>query len=254
MPSKDASKSMTETDAQDLLKQSAKAIKHLSKIDEKLAALIKEVGPFNIEISHLQSSFEALARSIVYQQLTGKAAASIFNRVRLLTSETTFPTPDELLALPEATIRAAGLSQSKTLALLDLAAKTRAGLVPAPNQMESMSDAEIVEALTSIRGVGPWTVEMLLIFRLGRLDVMPSTDYGVRKGFALTYGKITPTTSKAVKKTAAASKIADDLPTPKELLNYAEIWRPYRSIASWYMWRAVEIHQARTKLENQKNA
>jgi 3-methyladenine DNA glycosylase/8-oxoguanine DNA glycosylase len=251
MPSKNASQSTRESTAQDLVKQAEKAMKHLSQVDEKLGALIEEVGPFTLEISHLQSSFEALARSIVYQQLAGKAAASIFNRVRTLISEKAFPTPDELLALPEATVRAAGLSRSKTLALLDLAEKTKAGLVPEPEQMESMSDAEIVATLTSIRGIGPWTVEMLLIFRLGRLDVMPASDYGVRKGFALTYGKLKKTATKTLKKTTAASKPPDDLPTPKELMDYAEIWRPYRSIASWYMWRAIERHQARTKLENQ---
>ncbi|MDR3615869.1 MAG: DNA-3-methyladenine glycosylase [Candidatus Obscuribacterales bacterium] len=252
MPSKNVSKSTRESAAEDLIKQSKKAMKHLSKVDAKLGTLIEEVGPFTLEIAHLQSSFEALARSIVYQQLAGAAAASIFNRVRTLISETAFPTPDELLALPEATVRAAGLSRSKTLALLDLAEKTKAGLVPEPEQMQSMSDVEIIAALTSIRGIGPWTVEMLLIFRLGRLDVMPATDYGVRKGFALTYGKLKRTATKSVKKTTtAASKPPDDLPTPKELTDYAEIWRPYRSIASWYMWRAVELHQARTKLENQ---
>jgi DNA-3-methyladenine glycosylase II len=253
MPSKNVSTSTRESAAQDLIKQSEKAMKHLSKVDAKLGALIEEVGPFTLEISHLQSSFEALARSIVYQQLAGAAAASIFNRLRTLISEKAFPTPDELLALPEATVRAAGLSRSKTLALLDLAEKTKAGLVPEPEQMESMSDAEIVAALTSIRGIGPWTVEMLLIFRLGRLDVMPATDYGVRKGFALTYGKPKRTATKSVKKitATAASKPPDDLPTPKELTDYAEIWRPYRSIASWYMWRAIELHQARSKLENQ---
>jgi DNA-3-methyladenine glycosylase II len=251
MPSKNATKSTKETAAQDLVKQSKKAMKHLAKVDAKLGALIEEVGTFTLEISHLQSSFEALARSIVYQQLAGASAASIFNRVRTLVSETEFPTPDALLALPEATVRAAGLSRSKTLALLDLAEKTKAGLVPEPEQMESMTDAEIVAALTSIRGIGPWTVEMLLIFRLGRLDVMPATDYGVRKGFALTYGKPKRTASKSAKKTSATSKPADALPTPKEITDYAEIWRPYRSIASWYMWRAVELHQARTKLENQ---
>ena len=252
MPSKSAT-------TKDLVKQSEKAMKHLAKVDPKLADLIKEVGPFTLEIAHLQSSFEALARSIVYQQLAGAAASSIFNRVRTLVSEHSFPTPDELLALPEETLRAAGLSRSKMLALLDLAEKTKAGSVPSPEQMESMTDAEIVAALTSIRGIGPWTVEMLLIFRLGRLDVMPSTDYGVRKGFALTYGRPKSAAKKLIKKPLAikasspkektVKKPADDLPTPKEVTEYAEIWRPYRSIASWYMWRAIDVHQARTELE-----
>jgi DNA-3-methyladenine glycosylase II len=205
----------------------AHALEHLAKVDKKLGKLMEAKEAFVLKISHIQSTFEALAESIVYQQLTGKAAASIFNRLKVLTHETNFPTPDELLALPEAKIRSVGLSQAKTLALIDLSRRTKEGLVPEVKQLEKMSDEEILKTLTAIRGIGPWTVEMILIFRLGRLDVMPATDYGVRKGFALLYKM-------------------DELPTPKFLLNYAEKWRPYRTVASWYMWRATENKDGRS--------
>ena len=204
------------------------AVQILAKADKKLGKLISTKEPFRLNIGHLQNTFEALAESIVYQQLTGKAAASIFNRLKIITHEDKFPTADEILALPETSLRAVGLSQAKTLAIIDLARKTKEGLVPEVEQLVAMSDQQIIDTLTTIRGIGPWTVEMLLIFRLGRLDVMPATDYGVRKGFALTYKM-------------------DELPTPKYLLNYAEKWRPYRTIASWYMWRALEGEGGRSK-------
>ncbi|HEY9684878.1 MAG TPA: DNA-3-methyladenine glycosylase [Oculatellaceae cyanobacterium] len=213
------------------------ALEHLAKVDKKLGKLIEAKEAFILKISHMQSTFEALAESIVYQQLTGKAAASIFNRLKVLTHETNFPTPDELLALPEATIRGVGLSQAKTLALIDLSRRTKEGLVPQVSELEKMSNEDILKTLTAIRGIGPWTVEMILIFRLGRLDVMPCTDYGVRKGFSLVYGM-------------------DELPTPKYLLNYAEKWRPYRTVASWYMWRALENPNGRSAkaLKKEKDA
>jgi DNA-3-methyladenine glycosylase II len=204
------------------IKTAEAAVAVLAKADKKLAKVIEKASPFRLEIPHLQSTFEALAESIVYQQLSGKAAASIFNRLKVLTGETAFPTPEEILALPQSALRGAGLSQAKTLAILDLAARTKAGLIPSADAMQKMSDDELVEILTAVRGIGRWTVDMILIFRLGRLDVMPATDYGVRKGFALTY------------------KLAD-LPAPKELLAHAERWRPYRTIGSWYMWRANEV-------------
>lgn len=211
------------------------AIDILAKKDKKLAKVIEKCQRFRLEIPHLQTTFEALAESIVYQQLTGKAAASIFNRLKIVTGETAFPTPAELLALPQSTLRGVGLSQAKTLALLDLSARTKAGLVPSADQMHKMSDEELVESLTAIRGIGRWTVDMILIFRLGRLDVMPAGDYGVRKGFALTYN-------------------LEELPTAKELYAYAERWRPYRTVGSWYMWRAIELYKesAKAKAESAK--
>jgi 3-methyladenine DNA glycosylase/8-oxoguanine DNA glycosylase len=133
-----------------------------------------------------------------------------------------FPTPEELLNTPDERLRRAGLSRAKTAAMKDIAAKTLTGVVPSSREIARMSEAEIIERLTTIRGVGPWTVEMLLIFTLGRADVLPTTDYGVRKGFALTYGW-------------------KELPTPKELLEYGERWRPHRTTAAWYCWRALEL-------------
>ncbi len=210
------------------VKRADKAVETLSKVDKKLAKLIVTKPRFQLKISPIQSTFEALAESIVYQQLNGKAAASIFNRLKILTNETQFPTPEEILALPESTIRSVGLSQAKTLALIDLSRKALDGLVPDVEQLEDMTDQEILDCLTAIRGIGPWTVQMLLIFRLGRLDVMPATDYGVQQGFALTYR-------------------LKELPTPKYLLSYAEKWRPFRTVGSWYMWRALDKDNGRSK-------
>ena len=159
--------------------------------------------------------------TITYQQLTGRVAATIFARVKALFPDRAFPTPEELREIPEAQLRGAGLSRAKTAALKDIAEKTLAGVVPAPRELEAMEDAEIIRRLTQIRGVGPWTVNMLLMFRLGRPDILPATDYGVRKGFALVYGW-------------------KELPTPAELLEFGEKWRPYRTTASWYLWRALD--------------
>jgi DNA-3-methyladenine glycosylase II len=170
----------------------------------------------------VQSPFEALAESIVYQQLTGKAASTILGRVVNLFRPRRFPRPQDLLEAPDALLRKAGLSRNKTAALKDLAAKAIDGTVPPLAKLKQLSDTEIIERLTAVRGVGPWTVEMLLIFRLARPDVLPATDYGVRKGFAKLRG-------------------LRELPTPKELLEYGERWRPFRSVASWYLWRALDL-------------
>jgi 3-methyladenine DNA glycosylase/8-oxoguanine DNA glycosylase len=205
----------------------SQAIKKLSLADPELGNVIKLSPPFQLVIASARDTYETLAESIVYQQLTGKAAASIFARLRKLTNEEKFPTPQEILALPDADIRSVGLSEAKTRAIIDLSRRMAEGALPSIEQLTTMSDHQIVESLTTIRGIGVWTVEMLLIFRLGRMDVMPATDYGVRKGFARTY------------------RLAD-LPTPKYLLGYAEKWRPYRTVASWYMWRALENTDGRS--------
>jgi 3-methyladenine DNA glycosylase/8-oxoguanine DNA glycosylase len=203
------------------------AVETVAKADKKLARIIEAVGPCLLKANDIQHPFEALAESIVYQQLTGKAAATIFGRVRTLCQESgpmspgpMSPTQVQLLAVEE--LRAAGCSQAKALAIKDLAEKTVSGVVPNIVEMHTLSDEELVERLTAIRGIGTWTVEMLLIFRLGRLNVMPSADYGIRKGFALTYD-------------------LPELPTPKALTAYGERWQPYRTIASWYLWRALEL-------------
>jgi len=198
------------------------AARVLSASDRKLARLIERVGPFRMRPEAVQSPFEALAESIVYQQLTGKAAATILGRVVALFRPRRFPRPQDLIEARDALLREAGLSRNKTAALKDLAAKTLDGTVPPLAKLKQLSDTEIIERLTAVRGVGPWTVEMLLIFRLARPDVLPATDYGVRKGFAKLRG-------------------LRELPAPKELLEYGERWRPYRSVASWYLWRALDL-------------
>ena len=196
------------------------AVRVLKAVDPKLARVIERVGPLGLEADGMQSPFHALAESIAYQQLTGKAAATIFGRVCDLFPRKK-PTPERLLRTPDATLRACGLSRAKTLAMKDLAAKTLDGTVPALRALTRMEDEEIVERLTQVRGVGRWTVEMLLLFRLGRADVLPTTDYGIRKGFMMAFG-------------------TRDLPTPREVAARGERWRPYRSAASWYLWRVVD--------------
>ncbi len=198
------------------------ALRSLSSKDPVLGKLIKKVGKFKLELEPINSPFHALAESIVYQQLTGKAAATIFGRVSALFDSPEFLCPDQVAAISDDLLRSAGLSRSKLASIKDLANKAIEGLVPEPKKLRKMSDEEIIESLTTIRGIGNWTVEMMLIFRLGRMDVLPIHDYGVRKGFALTFGQ-------------------SDLPKPKELEAYGERWRPYRTIASWYLWRALEL-------------
>ncbi len=197
------------------------AVSHLKSRDRRLARLIERSHPLRLELAHTQSLFHALTEAIVYQQLSGRAAGTIFGRVRAIYAPKRFPTPADLVATPPARLRAAGLSNAKTAAVQDLARRTASRELPTLAQARRLTDDELVERLTVVRGIGPWTVHMLLIFRLGRPDVLPVADYGVRKGFALTYRK-------------------RELPTPAELTAHAERWRPYRSLASWYMWRALD--------------
>jgi 3-methyladenine DNA glycosylase/8-oxoguanine DNA glycosylase len=204
------------------------AVAALVRADRPLARVIKKAGPFTHRPGKLENPFQYLLRAIVYQQLTGKAAATIFSRVAQLYPGRGGIKPEALLATREAKLRAAGLSRGKVLAVKDLAAKTLDGTVPTLARLKRMDDAEIVSRLVEVRGVGPWTVEMLLIFRLGRPDVLPASDYGVRNGFKLTYG-------------------TKELPAPKEILAHGERWRPYRSIASWYLWRAVDLEREKDK-------
>ena len=187
-----------------------------------LGALIARVGAFGLEPGPTQSLFAALARAIVYQQLSGAAAATILGRVKALFAPRRFPTPRDLLAMPEERLRAAGLSTAKTAALRDLAERTLDGTVPSMALVRRMGDEEIIERLIQVRGIGRWTVEMLLMFRLGRADVLPVSDLGVRKGFARTFGK-------------------RGLPPPTVIQRRAERWRPYRCVACWYIWRALEL-------------
>ena len=199
----------------------AEATGYLSSKDEKLAALIAETAQFQADMDAAQSPYEALLESIAYQSISGKAAATIFARIKALGANGRPPTPEQMLKLRTAALRKAGLSGAKVLAMKDLAQKTIEGIVPTRDQAEKLSDAELVERLDSVRGIGAWTVEMFLIFNLGRPDVLPIHDLGVKKGWSVTYGK-------------------KHMPKPKELLAFGERWRPYRTIASWYMWRAFE--------------
>ncbi|MGC3959790.1 MAG: DNA-3-methyladenine glycosylase [Verrucomicrobiota bacterium] len=204
------------------------AQQYLQKADRNLARIIKQVGPCPLAPRRGIQPWQALVRSVAYQQLNGTAAETIFKRFLALFPETKFPDPQQIVAASEERLRSAGLSRAKTAAIKDIAAQTLAGVVPERRAMARLSDAEIIERLTTIRGVGPWTVEMLLMFTLGRPDVLPATDYGVRSGFALVYG-------------------CKELPPPKEILAYGERWRPYRTVASWYLWRAVDLAKAKAK-------
>jgi DNA-3-methyladenine glycosylase II len=208
---------------------SAAAIEHLRASDAKLGALIERAGAFTLRLDRAQSPFESLLESILYQQLHGKAAATIHRRVREYFGGD--PAPQLLLDTPDEVLRAAGVSGNKIKALKDLAARTLDGTVPAHAAIGKMTDEEIVERLTKVRGIGRWTVEMLLIFRMGRPDVLPATDYGVRKGFALTFQRIP--------KTRALT--AEDLPKPEVLLKRGKRWAPFCSVASWYLWRACDL-------------
>jgi 3-methyladenine DNA glycosylase/8-oxoguanine DNA glycosylase len=193
----------------------------LAQRDECLKRLIEQTLPFQIDVDNAQSPYEALLESIAYQSISGKAAATIFGRVKALSATGRGPTPQEMLKLRKPVLRKAGLSGAKILAMKDLAQKTIDGIVPSFEEAQKLSDDELVERLVSVRGIGAWTVEMFLIFRLGRPDVLPIHDLGVKKGWSVTYGK-------------------KHMPKPKELLAFGERWRPYRTVASWYMWRAFE--------------
>lgn len=202
------------------------ALAHLSAADPRLKRLIELVGACALRPKR-RSPFEALVQAVTYQQLNGKAAATILGRFKRLYPRR-FPTPEDILSTSDDQLRSAGLSRAKTAAIKDIAAKTLAGIVPASRQIKNLSDEEIIERLTEVRGVGPWTVQMLLIFTLGRPDVMPSTDYGVLQGYALTFGR-------------------RKLPKPLDLLKASEPWRPYRSTAAWYFWRALELTEEKRK-------
>ena len=194
----------------------------LAGCDPKLAGLIARARPFPPLTEKVVRPFDALAESIAYQQLSGKAAATIFARFRALYPRRKWLSPELVLATPDARLRSAGLSGSKSAAIKDLAAKTLDGTIPRRGAFDLMSDEEIIARLTTVRGIGRWTVEMFLLFDLQRLDVWPVDDYGVRKGYAKTFRK-------------------KQLPTPKELFAIGERWRPYRSVAAWYFWRALEL-------------
>jgi DNA-3-methyladenine glycosylase II len=197
------------------------AYRYLAATDPRMAALIARSKRYDVKPGGLVRPFDALAESIAYQQLSGKAAATIWGRVRALYGKRKYLDPKAVLKTPDRKLRGAGLSGSKVTALKDLAAKTIDGTVPTAAALAKMSDDEIIERLIQVRGIGRWTVEMLLLFDLARPDVWPIHDYGVQKGFAKTFGK-------------------RKLPTPKQLLKLGKKFAPYRSIAAWYFWRALD--------------
>ncbi|MEQ1628539.1 MAG: DNA-3-methyladenine glycosylase 2 family protein [Nitrospira sp.] len=206
---------------------SASAIRHLSRVDPVMRRLIRDVGPFALTPKVRRTPFESLARAIAFQQLHEKAAESILKRFIALFPGRRFPRPAELLTAHADAIRGAGFSGAKVLALRDLAAKTLNGTVPTGRAITLLDDEAIVERLVEVRGIGRWTVEMLLIFHLGRPDVLPVDDFGVRNGFRMAYRRRT-------------------MPTPKEVLHHGERWKPYRTAAAWYLWRAADRAKQKT--------
>jgi methylated-DNA-[protein]-cysteine S-methyltransferase len=200
------------------------AIAHIRKVEPALGQVIDAVGSFDLRVDPAHSLFSALARAIVYQQLSGKAAATIFGRVKALFPKAKVLGPQHILGATDEQLRGAGLSRSKQLSLRDLAQRTDAGQLPTLAQIQRLDDEAIIERLTEVRGIGRWTVQMLLIFRLGRPDVLAVDDYGVRKGYSIAFGK-------------------RNLPAPTDLEKRGARWAPYRTVASWYFWRAVGLAQ-----------
>ena len=199
-----------------------KAIRHLKAADPALGAIVAEIGPFEMQLKSSRSLFGALAEAIVYQQLSNKAAATIYGRVEAL-----FPhakagfTPRHILGASDTALRGCGLSRAKVLAVQDLARQVHDGELPTLEEANGLGDEELSERLVKVRGIGRWSAEMFLMFRLGRPDVLPIDDYSLRKAYAKAFGK-------------------RKLPTPQALARHGEKWRPYRTIASWYLWRTLQ--------------
>ena len=193
---------------------------HLTKVDKKLGKIIAQHGPCGLEPRPARSPYEALVRAIAHQQLHGKAAETILGRFLDL-YKGTFPTPQQILKTPHEKLRGVGFSNSKVLAIQDIAQKAKDGVVPTWEEALTLSDEELIARLVTIRGVGQWTVEMFLIFTLGRLDIFPADDYGVKVGVKHLYKH-------------------DDMPHKKMMLEQSLKWQPYRSVAAWYFWRVAD--------------
>ena len=200
------------------------AHKHLSARDPVMRRLIREHGQCALEPETRRSPFQSLIQAVAHQQLNGTAAYTILARFKKLFPGRRFPRPKDLAGVTDKEIRACGFSFAKIKAIRDIAEKTLSGVVPSPREIVKLSDDEIIARLTEVRGVGRWTVEMLLIFQLGRRDVLPALDFGVRTGFRHAYGR-------------------RKMPQPKELLAHGEIWRPHRTTAAWYLWRAADARK-----------
>jgi 3-methyladenine DNA glycosylase/8-oxoguanine DNA glycosylase len=198
------------------------ALVHLRTVDPVLGELIDTFGPCEIDFRLGTDTFSALARAVVFQQLSGRAASAIFARLCAWgASGEECPAPQVILASAVGALRAVGMSVAKERSLRDMAERAVNGTLPAMAELAVMDDELVIERLTPVRGVGRWTAEMFLIFSLGRVDVLSGHDYGLRRGFQLAYG--TP-----------------ELPSPDELLEHGKVWAPYRSVASWYLWRSAE--------------
>ncbi|MEU7868712.1 DNA-3-methyladenine glycosylase [Dactylosporangium sp. NPDC049140] len=199
------------------------AVDHLRKADPRLGRAIKRLGPLETPLRGAPDVFAMLAEAIVFQQLSGKAAATVFGRlVKLCPGPDGYPGIEAVLGSSDEDLRGCGMSRAKVLALRDLAERADSGELPTLDDVSAMDDEAIVTALTKVRGIGRWSAEMFLIFRLGRPDVLPVGDLGVRKGASLVFGTA-------------------ELPSPAELTDMAEPWRPYRTMACHYLWRAVEV-------------
>jgi len=198
-----------------------KAVRHLKGADPALGEIMARIGPFAMQLKSSRSLFGALAEAIVYQQLSNKAAATIYGRVEAL-----FPrakdgfTPRHILKVADESLRGCGLSRAKVLAVQDLARRVHGGELPTLEQAQALGDEELIERLVAVRGIGRWSAEMFLMFRLGRPDVLPLGDYSLRKAYATAFRK-------------------RKLPSPEALAKAGEKWRPYRTVASWYLWQTL---------------
>jgi DNA-3-methyladenine glycosylase II len=196
------------------------AVRHLRRVDPVLGSFIRRFGPCTLSPQRGLSPFAALVRAVAHQQLHGRAAEAIFARFLALFPEVDFPAPSAILATDEAMLRAAGFSAAKIATIRAISAAAEAGTIPTRRAAARLSDEALIERLTSVRGIGRWTVEMLLISNLGRPDVLPVDDFGIREGYRLLHG-------------LAAQ------PKPRALAELGAIWAPYRSVAAWYLWRHV---------------
>jgi DNA-3-methyladenine glycosylase II len=197
------------------------AHQHLSETDPVMRELIRVHGRCGLVAETRRSPFQSLVQAVAHQQLHGRAAGNILGRFRKLFPNRKFPRAEDLALVTDEQLRACGFSFAKIRAIRDIAEKTLAGTVPSGREISKLPDEEIILRLTEVRGVGRWTVEMLLIFQLGRPDILPATDFGVRNGFRIAY-----------KKRA--------MPKPKDLLKFGERWRPHATTAAWYLWRAAD--------------
>jgi DNA-3-methyladenine glycosylase II len=202
-------------------RSSEPATQYLSNADQRFAALIRRIGPPGLKVDRGRELYEALIRAIAHQQLHGKAAESILARFVALYPDEVFPSPERVLATSGEVLRGCGFSAAKLAAVQDICGRTLDGTVPTRRQATRLSDEELIERLTAIRGVGRWTVEMLLIFTLGRPDVLPVDDFGVREGYRVLFE-------------------LDAQPKPRALAELGLAWAPHRSMATWYLYRAVE--------------